>query len=184
MPLFKQPSQIDQLKNLQARNIYVDKKHRYIYYEVKTKKAYVIPPDDLQKFSTLQNRFILAGCITIVTYGVFHLGYLVSILAGAAVYLLLEFSYRRTLKQKYVILERFDPQPFVITDSPDQTISGLRSVIASFLFLVMGALAILSLFFNPHSQDLTSRIVMIVIASYAFYLSFKTFSTWLKNKGK
>lgn len=79
--------------NITGRNIYLDNHGQTVFYDVLTKKGYIIDNKVESKFYLLKNRFFLIA-IAIILLGEYFSNWIQAVIAGAAICILAELYFR------------------------------------------------------------------------------------------
>ncbi len=139
---------------LSGRNIYTDKRGRTIYYDLVTRRGYLIDKANENSAVFYKNRFVVI-LFAAILFGATFLSWLQALIAWAIMMALAEFAFRR------VFLKKLDP----VTDVDfERRISALqyiienkergRVIVLAFLYLLFAVLIILNAYVEKYSVGL------------------------------
>lgn len=83
----------DNNRNITGRNIYLDNHGQTVFYDILTKKGYIIDSKVESKFYLLKNRFFLIA-IAIILFGEYFSSWIQAALTGAVICILIELYFR------------------------------------------------------------------------------------------
>lgn len=139
---------------LSGRNIYTDKKGRTIYYDMVTRKGYLVDKTNENSAVFYKNRIVVILFAAILFWATF-LSWLQAVIAWAIMMALAEFAFRR------VFLKKLDP----VTDVDfERRVSALqyimenkekgRIIVLAFLYLLFAVLIVLNAYMEKYSLGL------------------------------
>ena len=139
---------------LSGRNIYTDKRGRTIYYDLVTRRGYLIDKANENSAVFYKNRFVVI-LFAAILFGATFLSWLQALIAWAIMMALAEFAFRR------VFLKKLDP----VTDVDfERRVSALqyiienkergRVIVLAFLYLLFAVLIILNAYVEKYSVGL------------------------------
>lgn len=160
-------------------NIYKDKKHRDIYYDVFTKNGYIITKYEINKLNFYQKRFVIPVIIFALTYSVDIFGLSFGIVGASAAsilsYVCLEFFFRFRLLNSMSVIPNFVPdkqEDYFHQLANKAPLSNL--IIKGLLYIALGVLLVI-FGFQENFQTIEwivciiLTIVVVVIGSFQLY---------------
>lgn len=144
---------------LSGRNIYTDKKNRTIYYDIWTKRGYVVEPKLENKITFYKNRLVIILFAAILCAGTF-LSAQQSAVAGVIFFVLVELLYRVRVFKKMQVAEDFDrgrritPLESILAHKSKEKVVMLAILYAAFAVLVM---------LNAFDQHYTSALMLLSV---------------------
>ena len=139
---------------LSGRNIYTDRKGRTIYYDMVTKKGYLVDKANENSAVFYKNRFVII-LFAALLFGATFITWTQALIAWAIMMALAEFAFRR------VFLKKLNPVKDV---DFEKRLSALRYIIENkqrgkviilaFLYLLFAALVILNAYVEEYSGGL------------------------------
>lgn len=139
---------------LSGRNIYTDKRGRTIFYDMVTKKGYLVDKANENSAVFYKNRFVII-LFAAILFGATFLTWVQALIAWAVMMALAEFAFRK------VFLKKLDP----VTDVDfERRVSALqyivenkergRVIVLAFLYLLFAVLIILNAYIEKYSPGL------------------------------
>lgn len=118
--------------------VFVDKRNRNIYYNVRTKEAHVIPDKNLRGFNIFYKRFFISVLIAVALWIFTDIPEVLSILAGVIVFVGLELILRKVILPSYTTIANYDltknRQPLKQNDPQIGKLMGL--MLAAIVFII------------------------------------------------
>lgn len=154
-------------RGISGRNIYVDKRNRIVYYDMITKKGYIIDPKEEEKYKLYQNRFVLIFCAMILCFDFFS-GWL-TFMAGLAVsFLIIELVFRFAFLNKLRTVANVERAKHLsVLDEVIQTQDKKRALLKATLYSAFGILIIVNAYSSNY--ETIPFLACIGVAVFAFY---------------
>ena len=130
---------------LSGRNIYTDKKGRVIFYDMITKKGYLVDKKSENSAVFFKNRFVVI-LFAAILFGATFLTVLQAVIAWAVMMALAEFSFRM------VFLKKLEP----VTDVDfERRVSALQYIIALIILYFLFSVLVL---LNAYTEDYSTKL--------------------------
>lgn len=156
---------------LTGKNIYLDRKGQYIYFNKKSNIGYRIPIDQINKYRFLQTRYILALVVYIILSDFFGMPQFLGIFAGIALLAYTSYDYYKKFLPNLTQFHNFVPDPkqgeIALLTNEDTP----RLYLKVFLYAIFGILLILNAFVSEASLLIFTG--SGIIAVFAWQLSIK-----------
>lgn len=145
------------IKRPTGLHIYEDNKGRDVYYDIFTKKGYVIQEKNRQTYSKYENRYLLVIILIILLCSITNM-YLLSIIIGVVVAGVYEFSFRYKFLDGLVCLNNFKPdKKNSIIDQIASSGQKNKVIIKIVLYIALAVLIVL----NGYRQNLSTLLMVI-----------------------
>ena len=159
-------------------NIYKDEKEQTIYYDLFTKKAYIISTAKEKQFSVLNNVSLYSILVFVFAYTLFNLSLPISAIIAVLVFVILEWRLHRFLNN-CTFIRNFKPDK--LSKSNETSLSTGFLVIKALAYMVLGLLLVISVtVFKTDKSLVFGGSMALAIAS--FYMSLKYLSIIIVRK--
>ncbi len=153
-----------------GQNIFVDNKGQKIYYNLFTKKGYIIPKKDEEKFKRYQSRIMLPIITFIFTYILFELKIYVAIGLTLASLAIIEYRFYKLINS-YTIISNFNINKFQKQELSEEVKKEMFK--KSIIYYVIALILIVNGFLLPlgiKSNDLNIYIgINVILAILVLY---------------
>ncbi len=154
---------------LYGRNIYLDKKNRYIYWNRFDKNGYLIPLDKVPSFRLYQMRWFLSIATVVILNEFFFDGLVIpSALGGIVVFVFSEYNYRKKFLPNLTRYANFKPDGCMNHIEIMATVETKKLYMLTVLYCVLAILLVLLGITENYSPVLMG--IILVIAAYALYI--------------
>lgn len=147
--------------------VFIDKHGRSLYYDHKTKVAYIIPNTDATKFKLYYYRFVVAVAAFVLSSNYFLIWYY-ALTASILLFFYLRWYFYHKLMANYAMIKNFDVNSIPTNRTPTETKG--KSILRMVLYLLLGILIIL----NAHMETYSIPVMIgsYVVAGFAFIRTF------------
>lgn len=167
-------------RDLRHIGIYEDKKGRFILYNPKKKEGYIIPDNAINRVATMQYRIYLVLSIAVVLLFLFKLDWWIALLAVVALFVAMEFIYRKSMLGSYSIITNYTPAN-IMDKSVDVYKQSPKSIlIRVVLYGVLGILMIMTIWGKPLTTPDVQ--VMMVVAAFTLINSIYHIVVYIKTR--
>lgn len=153
---------------LTGRNIYLDKHNQHIYYHPLLNKAYRISHGDVNRFKSLQSRYILVATAFAIFYVVLKISLLFSILAALAALIVVEIRFYQLLNRstQLTLFKKENYTNTLTVNLPQYNKTDI--LIRALLYLSLAILlAIYIVISKDIQQDLTAQIIGWIVVAFS-----------------
>lgn len=138
-------------------HIYVDDKGRDVYYDVFTKRGYVIQEKNRASYAKFENRYLLCIILTILLVSITN-NYVLSIIIGVAVAIVYEVAFRGTFLSTLVAINNFKPkEKYSIIDQIANSNQKSKTIIKAILYIALAILIVI----NAYRQALSTPLMIL-----------------------
>ena len=158
--------------NIGGMFIYKNKNNQNVYYDIITKKAYIITKQDENKYSVFSSRLVMSISLSILITWLIKISIPFAILAGVALYVITTLIFRLKFLPSLVEDTKFiKPKRSNIFHDSAKTTPLNKMIVGCVIILVIIALSIIEIKTNgAQGQKLIGQIIIISVAS--LYLIF------------
>lgn len=167
-----------------GRNIYIDKQGRTVYYKKSKQQGFVIRPGSETQFKAYYNRF-LVGFVAIIFFDLLLLNNLIlSIPLGVAIYLFMEFKWRKLLNS-YTMIQNFEPGKQQSSFNYIINLDTQQLVLRIILYTALAICLVLNIYTSPNIENnLLLTIGSYILAVLAIYMAGRLVYAITKKKQK
>lgn len=156
---------------LSGRNIYLDRKGQYVYYNKRNKIGYRIPIEKIGKYRFLQTRYMMALVTYILLSEFMGLPTAVGLMIGLAVLAYTTFDYYKRFLPNLTQFHNYTPDEGLGEIDLLMKEDTARLYTKVFLYIIFGILLILNVFISESSLILF--LGSGIVAVFAWQLAFK-----------
>ena len=164
--------------NLKLPEIFLDKRNRYIYYNHKNDKAFLIPESQFKKYNAFHNRFILAIAIGAVIPLAFELEIVYIPIVALVSYIILELIWRSKLLPRLKEIPNYNYEKSHVDFRRKNSKS--VDIIKTILYFVAGVLIVYLSFTDPE-YEMVEVIIMVLFGIFTLILGIGSFMNLLKR---
>lgn len=148
---------VNNVKRPSGINIYVDEKGRDVYYDVFTKRGYVIQEKNRATYSKFENRYLLCLILIILLCSITN-NYVLSIIIGVVVAIIYEVAFRFKFLETLVAINNFKPkEKYSIIDQIANSNQKQKTIIKAILYVALAVLIII----NAYRQHLSTPLMIL-----------------------
>ena len=133
---------------LSGRNIYTDKKGRVIFYDMITKKGYLVDKKHENSALFFKNRFVVL-LFAAILFGATFLTWLQAAVAWAVMMAIAEFAFRRGFLKKLEVVRRVSALQYIVENKAKGKV-----IVLIVLYLLLAVLVILNAYVEKYSVGL------------------------------
>lgn len=148
---------VNNVKRPSGIHIYIDDKGRDVYYDVFTKRGYVIQEKNRSTYARFENRYLLCIILIILLCSITD-NYLLSIIIGVVAAIIYEIAFRFNFLTTLVAINNFKPkEKNSIINQIANSNQKQKTIIKVILYIALAVLIVI----NAYKQGLSTPLIIL-----------------------